>query len=44
MQAFIELADSELPIYARPVVLRIQRSVATTGTQQTLGRTWARLI
>ena len=32
MEAFVRIVDSDLPIYARPVFLRIQRSVAITGT------------
>jgi citronellyl-CoA synthetase len=32
MEAFVRIVDGELPAYARPVFLRIQRSMATTGT------------
>ena len=32
MEAFVRIVDSELPVYARPVFLRVQRSMATTGT------------
>ncbi|KZX59080.1 long-chain-acyl-CoA synthetase [Halioglobus sp. HI00S01] len=32
VESFTELVDAELPIYARPVFLRVQRNIATTGT------------
>ena len=32
IEAFVRIVDSELPAYARPVFLRVQRSMATTGT------------
>ena len=32
MEAFVRIVDDELPAYARPVFLRVQRSMATTGT------------
>ncbi len=32
MEAFVRIVDSELPAYARPVFLRVQQSMATTGT------------
>jgi citronellyl-CoA synthetase len=32
LQALEQLADTELPVYARPVFLRVQRDMATTGT------------
>lgn len=32
LEAFTQLVDAELPIYARPIFLRVQRDMATTGT------------
>ena len=32
METFVRIVDGELPVYARPVFLRVQRSMATTVT------------
>lgn len=32
IEGFGRLVDNELPIYARPVFIRVQRNIATTGT------------
>ena len=32
LEAFAQLVDAELPVYARPVFLPLQRHMATTGT------------
>ncbi|MDZ7784661.1 MAG: AMP-binding protein [Halioglobus sp.] len=32
VETFVRIVDGELPVYARPVFLRVQRSMATTGT------------
>ena len=32
LSAFTQLVDEQLPVYARPVFIRVQRAMATTGT------------